>query len=203
VLIVSITVVVVASIVTVGLATVLSVTELAYSHLLSENDQLSGKYDALLGIYDKLAEEKENLTKRYQELAERYKWLDQPLKNRTVPSVRELELWLQIDETDRRAYGDPDFTCLHFSVLLMLNARARHYYVGVVAVYGYNNRTKEPFSHSINAVITTEGLVYIEPQLDRVWWLQDHSEITGGNVHRFPISQDPIYVVETATFFDY
>ena len=195
-LIVSIAVVVIASIVTVGLATVLSVTESAYS-------QLSGKYDALLGSCDKLAREKEDLTERYQELAERHKWLDQPLKNRTVPSVRELELWLQIDETDRRAYGDPDFTCLHFSVLLMLNARARHYYVGVVAVYGYNNRTKEPFSHSINAVITTEGLVYIEPQLDRVWWLQDHSEITGGNVHRFPISQDPIYVVETATFFDY
>lgn len=194
--VVSIITVVIASIIAAGLAAVLNVTESAYSDLLSEFNEISGKYDTLLSSHGRLV-------KRYNELAERYSFLELPLKSKRVPSTSELELWLQIDKTDEYEYDDPDFTCLYFSVLLMLHGRAQHYDMAVVAIYGHIDETGEPFSHSINAVITTEGLVYVEPQLDEVWWLEDHSEIINGTTYTLPMSEDPIYVVEISIFFDY
>ena len=212
--VVSIIIVVIASIITAGLATVLNMTESAYSDLLSEYSEISGKYDTLSSSYNRLTKEIDNLTKRYNELAERHSWLDLPLESKRVPSIKELELWLQSDKTDEYEYDDPDFICFHFSILLMLHGRAQHYDIGVVAIYGYHNETEEPFLHSINAIITTEGLVYIEPQLDEIWWLEDHSEITNGTIHTFPVPTYilgfdpfpvlyPVYVHRILTVFDY
>lgn len=201
--VVSIITVIIASILAAGLATVLNVTESAYSDLLSKFNEISRRHGTLSGSYDRLVEERDNLTKRYNELAERYTLLDLPLKNETVPSTSELEHWLQTDGTNEYEYDDPDFMCIHFSVILMLHARAQHFNMGVILVYGHRNETGEPFSHSINAIITTEGLVYVEPQLDKVWWLEDHSEITNGTAYRFPMSLEPIYVDGIFIFFDY
>lgn len=197
--VVSIIILVIASLITARLTTVLNVTESAYSDLLSKFNVISGQYDILLSINDRLTKERDNLTK----ILERYTWLDLPLENKSVPSINELKLWLQIDKTDELKYDDPDFTCFQFSVVLMLHGRAQHYDIGVIAIYGYNNKTGEPFSHSINAIITTEGLVYIEPQVGEVWWLEDHSQITNGTVQVFPMFEDPIHIVEVFIFFDY
>lgn len=199
----SIITLVIASIIAVGSARILNMTEAAYSDLLVEFNDLSGKYGTLLSSYERLTKERDDLTKRYNELSERYSWLDPPLKGKKTPSIDELELWLQSDKTDEYEYDDPDFACLQFSLLLMLHGRAQHYDIGVVAIYGFNNETGEPFFHSINAVVTTVGLVYIEPQLDEVWWLEDYSEITNGTTHRFPGFGDPIYVSRTSILFDY
>jgi len=188
----SIIALVIASIATVGLATMLNMTQTAYSDLLSGFNEVSGKYDNLQSNYDRLVRERE-----------RYRSLDLPLESKRIPSTNELKIWLQIDKTDEYRYNDPDFACFHFSLLLMLHGRAEHYDIGVVAIYGRNDKTGKPFSHFVNAVITTEGLVYIEPQLDEVWWLDDHSEITNSTTQAFLISEDPIYVVRTSIFFDY
>ena len=196
-------IVVIVSIIAVGLAIALNMTESAYSDLLSEYNGILREYETLSGSYDRLAEERDNLTKRYEELAQRYSWLDPPLQNQSVPSTAELRLWLQRDKTDEYEYSDPDFTCYQFSVLLMLHGRAQLYDIGIVAVHGYRNETGESFSHSVNAIVTAEGLVYIEPQLDEVWWLKGHSEITEGTTHTFPGSEDSIHVEETAILFDY
>ena len=196
-------IVVIVSIIAAGLAIALNMTESAYSDLLSEYNGILRGYETLSGSYDRLAEERDNLTKRYEELAQRYSWLDPPLQNQSVPSTAELRLWLQRDKTDEYEYSDPDFTCYQFSVLLMLHGRAQHYDIGVIAIHGYRNETGEPLSHSVNAIITTEGLVYVEPQLDEVWWLEEHAEITEGTIHTFPGSEDPIHVEEISTFFDY
>ena len=196
-------IVVIASVIAIGLATALKMTESAYSDLLSEYSEISKKYDVLSRSYDRLADERDNLTERYSELAQRYSWLDPSLQNKSIPSTAELQLWLENDGTDRYEYVDPDFTCYQFSVLLMLHGRAQHYDIGVVAIHGYRNETGEPFSHSVNAIITTEGLVYIEPQLDEVWWLGDHSEIAKGTTHTFPGSEGLIYVEEIDVFFAY
>jgi len=195
-LVITIMAVIIALAVVVGLAAALRMTESAYSDLLYRFKEISGEYNVLSRSNDLLVE-------RYSGLAERYSLLDLPLNSKKIPSIRELELWLQIDNTDESAYNDPDFACLHFSVLLMLRGRAQHYDIGVVAVYGHHNETEEPFSHSVNAIITTEGLVYIEPQLDKVWWFEDHSQMTVGTTHEFPISEDPIYVENIAVFFHY
>jgi len=188
--------VVIASIITAGLAVALRLAESAYSDLLSEFNEISGRYQVLLRSHDELS-------KRYDDLAQRYSWLDTPLKTKEVPSVSELELWLRSDKTDENRYDPDDFSCFHFSVLLMLHGRARDYDLGVVAIHGRSNNTGEPISHSINAVITTEGLVYIEPQLDEVWWLNGHSEITNGTTYRFPMFDDSIYVTEISILFEY
>jgi len=200
---VSIITIVMASIVTAGVATVLNFTESAYSDLLSKFNEISKKYDILLDGQDRLVKERENLTQRYNELAERYSLLDLPLKSKMVPSTSDLERWLQIDKTNEYEYDDQDFNCFHFCVVLMLHSRAQHYDMGVFAIYGHSNETGEPFSHSINAIITTEGLVYIEPQLDEVWWLEGHSEIKNGTTYSFPMSEDPIYVAEIFIFYGY
>lgn len=195
-LVVAIVTVVMASVVVIGLGAALRMSESAYSDLLQRFNEISREYEVLSSSHDLLVE-------KHGKLAERYSLLDLPLKNKTIPSTSELELWLRIDRTDESEYDDPDFTCLHFSVLLMLHGRAQHYDIGVVAIYGHRNETEEPFSHSVNAIITTEGLVYIEPQLDKVWWLEDHSEITNGTTQDLPISEDPIYVEGISIFFDY
>lgn len=202
-LVVASVIVVIASVIVVGLAATLNMAELAYSDLLSEYGEISRKYEILSGSYDRLVDERDNLTERYNELAQRYSWLDPPLQSKSVPSTAELQLWLESDKTDEYEYVDPDFTCYQFSVLLMLHGRAQQYDIGVVTIHGYHNETGESFSHSINAIITTEGLVYIEPQLDEVWWLEDHSEIAKGMMHTFPGSEDPIHVEEISIFFDY
>lgn len=196
-------IVVIVSIIAAGLAIALNMTESAYSDLLSEYNGILREYETLSGSYDRLVEERDNLTKRCEELAQRYSWLDPPLQNKSIPSTAELRLWLQRDKTDEYEYSDPDFTCYQFSVLLMLHGRAQHYDIGVVTIHGYRNETGKSFSHSINAIIATEGLVYIEPQLDEVWWLEDHSEIEKGTMHTFPGSEDPIHVEEISIFFDY
>ena len=195
--------VVIASVMTAWSVTVLNMTESAYSDLLSEFNEISKEHDILSGSYDRLVKEKDSLTKRHNELEERYQWIDPPLERKRIPSTTELELWLQNDETDEYEYIDPDFTCYQFTVLLMLHGRAQGYDIGVVAILGYRNETRESFSHSINAIMTTEGLVYIEPQLDEVWWLEDHSEIANGTIYTFPGTEDPIYVAEISTLFDF
>jgi len=202
-LVVSIIIVVMASIITGGTVTVLNVTESAYADLLFRYNEISAKYKTLLGNYERVVDERDNLTKTYDEIRERYAMLDLTLENRSVPSTSELEQWLEIDKTDEYEYDDPDFTCLHFSVLLMLHARGHSYDVGVVLIQGYGNETGDPFSHSLNAIITAEGLVYIEPQTDEIWSFEDHSEITKGTVLKFPMFEDAIYVAQIVVLFDY
>lgn len=186
----------VASIVTTGLAGLLRLTESAYSDLLSKFNDISVKYETLQDSHYRLS-------KRYDELEERYKWLDTSLQTKRIPSISELKLWLQNDKTNEYGYKEQDFTCFHFTVLLMLHGRAQGYDLGVVAIYGESNKTGEPISHSINAVITTEGLVYIEPQLDEVWWLSGHSEMMNGTLYRFPMFEGLIYVKDISILFEY
>lgn len=194
--IVSIVIIVIVSIITAGLALVLNMTESSYSSLLSEFNDISNEYENLLSKYI-------NLVQEYDKLAESYHWLDLPLQHKRSPSITMLKLWLQRDKTDEYAYDDPDFSCFHYSVTLMLHGRAQHYDIGVVLIRGHDNITGEDFSHCINAIITSEGLVYIEPQLDEVWWFDGYLEIINGTTYTFAVAENSIYVEETTILFDY
>ncbi|MCW4021481.1 MAG: hypothetical protein NWF14_09700 [Candidatus Bathyarchaeota archaeon] len=129
-------------------------------------------------------------------------WLDEPLKYKTVPSTDELRLWLLNDTTDEYEYSDTDFDCFHYSATLTLHGRARHYDMGLVAIYGYNVFTGERLFHCINAIVTSEGLVYIEPQLDEVWHFEGNSELTNGTSYDLP-GLDYVYVEEVKIIFTY
>ncbi|MFQ6068790.1 MAG: hypothetical protein ACE5KD_04515 [Candidatus Bathyarchaeia archaeon] len=164
---------------------------LNYTELKQDYDELSVNYTMLEQNYTDLSNEYVVLQGQYTGLFNDYNALleafNEPLSYEEIPSTYELEQWLAIDETDKIQYDEPDFVCGDFSVMLSLHAKMKHWDIGVVGVFGYNE-TYESFAHAFNAMISTEGLVYVEPQTDEVWWYTNHEEITEGKWLEFPDS---------------
>ena len=50
--------------------------------------------------------------------------------------------------------------------------------MGIIAVWGNDSTLGEDYAHAFNFIITQEGLVYIEPQTDSVWWYTDYTRLT-------------------------
>jgi len=177
--------------------------------LAKENSVLGSRYTDLNDTYGKMKEKYSNLTSeqdalraelsvistRYNELLERYNRLlmlvDRPLRTRLIPTVSELESWLKSDETDKLTYQE-DFNCLDFSLTLSEMARTNNWKMGVVFVHGYNNVTLEKYVHAFNAILTAEGLVYVEPMTDQIWWYSEHRKIEADRV--YVIGYKPIMV---------
>jgi len=63
--------------------------------------------------------------------------------------------------------------------MLSQHAKLTNWDIGIVAVWGYTE-TYESYAHAFNAIITTDGLIYIEPQNDNYWWYTGHQEISPG-----------------------
>lgn len=172
---------------------------LNYTELEQDHDELSADYIMLEQNYVDLSSEFAVLQAQYASLFNNYSALleafNQPLSYEAVPSTSELEQWLLFtDETDEVEYVMPHFICGDFAVMLSLHAKTKHWDMGIVGVYGYDEFF-EPFSHAFNAMICDEGLVYVEPQTDEVWWYGNHEEITEGIWWEFPGFGD-IYVEE-------
>ena len=87
--------------------------------------------------------------------------------------MSQLQSWLAVDGTNEFQYIFPDFICQDYAATLMLHARTQEWQMGLVNVYGYDTNTRVEWNHALNAIITTEGLVYVEPQNDRVWCIPD------------------------------
>lgn len=162
-----------------------------HTELKQDYDELSNNYTILAQDYTDLSNEYESLFTDYDALQEAF---NEPLSHGETPSTHELEQWLAIDETDELRYIIPDFVCGDFAVMLSLHAKMKHWDMGVVGVLGYT-KSSEPFAHAFNAIICDEGLVYVEPQTDEVWWNDYHEEITEENWWEFPDFGD-IYVEE-------
>lgn len=47
------------------------------------------------------------------------------------------------------------------------------------------NETGNTWKHAFDFIMTNEGLVYLEPQTNAVWWLPDHKEIEPGMTFRY------------------
>ena len=114
-----------------------------------------------------------------------------PLENKQVPTISQLESWLSIDRTNEYHYNFPDFICQEYAAILVLHARAQEWQMGFVNVYGYDTNTGEEWNHSLNAVVTTDGLVYVEPQNDAVWWYAGHAEMKSGQNYQILHSDPP------------
>lgn len=151
--------------------------------MLDQNyTDLSNEYVVLQGQYASLFDNYNTLLQAFNE----------QLSYEEIPSTYELEQWLDIDGTDKMQYSQPNFVCGDFSVTLSLHAKMKHWDMGVVGVSGYTE-TYESFAHAFNVIISTEGLVYVEPQTDKVCWYTDHDEIAEGKWWAFP-DQGYIYV---------
>jgi len=156
-----------------------------------ELSSLEVEYDVLQTHYKNLEKQYEDLDRKYEELFSDYDWVewvrtyffDRPLTQKEVPSISNVRAWLSSDRTDRFGYTDPDFVCGDFAVMLAIHARAKHWDMGVIAVLGYETETYKEFNHALNAIITMEGLIYVEPQADDVWWYENHEEIKEGKTY--------------------
>jgi hypothetical protein len=166
-----------------------------YTTLDDKYETLNDKYTNLNNVYTTFNASYATLISQYTSLFQNHTALSQvfnsPLTYEITPTNTQLENWLATDNTDSNSYTLPNFICGDFSLMLSQHAKLMNWDIGIVAVTGYTE-TYENFAHAFNAIITTEGLVYIEPQTDQYWWYTGHQEITSGLW--WEISNQYIYV---------
>lgn len=157
--------------------------------LIIEYNELNESYSILIINYTTLQKDYEDLSSEYQILFSDYDALveafNEPLSYEVMPTTSELESWLLEDDTDKIWYDYPNFVCGDFAVMLSQHAKLEHWDMGVVGVFGYDENY-ESYAHAFNSIVCTEGLVYIEPQTDDVWWYTDHKEISENIWWEFP-----------------
>ncbi|NVM26909.1 MAG: hypothetical protein HWN70_13465 [Desulfobacterales bacterium] len=155
-----------------------------YARLEAEYSNLEYEYGNIEADYKYWKNAYEMLNSKYKEVKYDYDVLvaffDRPLDSKDVPSHLELRSWLLLDQTDRLG-GHAEFDCKDFSTVLSVKARTRYWDMGIIAVAGYDEETEERYGHAFNFIVTTEGLVYVEPQRDEYWWYSDHKEIEAGS----------------------
>ena len=163
-----------------------------YKNLQLEHTKLQGSYNQLHIDFNDLNSRYSNLNIQYNELNIQYQSLfadydtlsnvfNKPLSYELIPNAYELNQWLFSDNTDTISYSLPNFICGDFAVMLSQHAKLKHWDMGIVSIYGYNVYTSESYAHAINIIYTQEGLVYIEPQNDQVWWYAGHQTIYPGS----------------------
>ncbi|MEM3162529.1 MAG: hypothetical protein QW056_06040 [Candidatus Bathyarchaeia archaeon] len=153
-----------------------------YSLIKSEYARLNASYIDLEAHFERLQETLENINGSYTLLR---RVLYEPLTNKTVPKIEELKAWLMEDDVDKIKYAYPDFVCGDYAVMLAYHAKLKGWDMGVVVVVGYYPDRRE-FNHAFNAIKCREGLVYVEPQTDSVWWNPGYSEIKSESWYVFP-----------------
>ena len=182
-----------------------------YNSLQSEYAALQGVHNQLNADYGSLEEDYHSLDAKYNDLSQRYNnlndeyqtlfadydklsnVLNNPLLDKKVPTVEELRQWLSEDKTDEIQYDHPNFVCGDFAVMLSQHAKLKNWDMGIVAVYGYDENY-ESYGHAFNAIITTEGLRYVEPQNDYFWYFSDGKEILVNRWNEIGIDRERIYV---------
>lgn len=164
----------------VELNTTYNILALNHSMLQEQYRSLNGSYTTLRVNYSNLRRQYNELNSKYSELFTNHnallKIFNEPLAYISIPTTTELQVWLSEDRTDEVNYNDPNFVCGDFAVMLSQHAKLNNWDIGIVGIRGYTE-TYEPYSHALNAMTTVEGLVYIEPQNDHVWWYEDHIAI--------------------------
>ncbi len=140
----------------------------ALESIVRDYEELRAKYDLLLSGNQALQEELLALRGQYEAL---YRALYEPLwSNMTVtPSLNELREWLAEDDTDKITYKEWDFVCGDYATMLSMHAKLKGWDMGVVAVLGHD-ADRKIFAHAFNAIRCREGLVYVEPQNDQVFY---------------------------------
>jgi len=171
----------------------------SYSQLSADYQSLQENHRGLNAVYNNLNERYEDLNEQYQDLFADYDTLwhifNEPIANKEVPTIEELQQWLSDDKTDEIQYDYSNFICGDFSVMLSQHAKLENWDMGIVLVYGYDENYKS-YSHAFNAIITTEGLRYVEPQDDYFWRFSDGLPILENRWNAIGRDRTNIYVEE-------
>lgn len=145
-----------------------------YSQLETLYSQLQADYSALNATYNSL----------YQEHQALEKLLNEPLDYVVIPTWNEVEQWLESDKTDEITYDPEKFLCGDFSIMLIQHAKAMSWRM-LFTVIEFDYRFENPsgteshhgnHGHAFVSIFTTEGIVYIEPQSDYMWYLYDEGD---------------------------
>jgi hypothetical protein len=116
-----------------------------------------------------------------------------------IPTLAQIETWVSEDSTDNLILNE-DLRTEHLSLLLSLKAREMNWKIGIVEISG--NYTSDNVSKkSFNLIITEEGLVYIDPKNDNVWWNEQYEEITIDK--NWEINDQKVMVKEITYILDY
>lgn len=146
-----------------------SALQTQYSHLQVLYSQLQADYSTLNAAYTSLYQEHQALETLFNE----------PLNNITIPTWDEVEQWLQSDRTSEITYDSEKFLCGDFSIMLIQHAKAMNWRM-LFTVIEFDYYSENPSgierhhgnnAHAFVSVFTTEGIVYIEPQTDFMWYL--------------------------------
>lgn len=172
--------------------------EAEFSALRAQYESLKSNMTHLQNSYDNTNENYESLKQKYDMLFQNPPSLQttfaRPLEKKQVPSLTQLQTWLSIDQTDKIGqYNDPDFVCTDFAAMLVVHARTKEWQMGLIFVYGNDTSTHKEWNHAFNAIVTTEGLVYVEPQNDGVWWYANHQAIRSGRDYEME-QYDPVTI---------
>jgi len=116
-----------------------------------------------------------------------------------TPTISELSSWLTLDQTNEMDYDYPYFVCFDFAKMLANHSRQKNWKMALVLINGSDISTTQEWYHAVNAINTTEGLVYIEPQTDDLWWCDNYVEMVSGNTYRFwdhPYESVYVYITD-------
>ena len=77
------------------------------------------------------------------------------------PTLGELKTFIREDQTDKNVYDFNNYVCEDFAEDVIENAKKRNFRVGDVTL-----KCEGYYDHAIVAFDTTEGIYFLEPQLD-------------------------------------
>jgi len=145
-----------------------------YKGLQSNYTALESTYTALENAYNNLLEQHETLVRLWNE----------PLEYVVEPSVEELIEWLELDQTDSLVYDPEKFLCGDFTIMLIQHAKEMNWRM-LFTVIEYDLYEENPngvsshhgmHGHAFASIFTTEGIVYIEPQTDLVFYIHPEGQ---------------------------
>jgi len=92
-------------------------------------------------------------------------------KLKDFDSLQELKAFLEEDYTDKKEWREGDYVCINFAKDLKINAAKKGYNISVViANYEFEG---EKLGHAFNAALIKGGLIFIEPQNDKTYYLME------------------------------
>lgn len=111
-----------------------------------------------------------------------------------IPSIEEVEEWLQVDDTDENTYVDGIWMCGDFAAMLMTRAKTQNWRMRIAtAMYsyegdsGYASQT-DPYGsagHAFNYIECIDGIWYIEPQSDGTWYFSSGPNKVRMDIHEY------------------
>ena len=162
-----------------------------YSEILTKYGNLSSNYTDLKSEYDALLTTYSNLFSDFTTLQNAF---DNPLANPVIPTSSEVQNWLAQDDTDRYQYVTGVWMCGDFAAMLMTHAKEMNWRFRIAVMdysvqgdsdYGSTVGGSGQYGHAFNLIQCTDGVWYIEPQTDAMWYITSGGVRSTFDIHTY------------------